>query len=199
MANSELWNIYNYPELRNQVKEFVELVISWSYPNEKCTKDQYKHIFSQVMKWIRFTNNTEQIAQLSRNINKSYNEFNGRTEKTPSFIKEKEHEKEDSEREVVERAWNRFKEYTALSASKNGRLKQLDNPKVWQWLRNNELSNFSCSTDIYTLPPKIKKLIVKACNYKLDGVSVTVDNENGRKIINLDYLEEVCANCYKLF
>ena len=196
----QFWNIYDYPEIKKELDKFVNMIISW-FTEGKIDRTTYKKVYGEAMKWIRSEYNVNEIAQLSKSMNQSYREFMGITERKPSFIKEETQEnyKDDKEREVVERAWERFKEYTALSASKNGRLKQTDNSKVWQWLRNNGLENFSCSTDIYSLPQKIKKLIVKACNYRLDGVSVTVDEENGRKIINLDYLDEVCAGCYKLF
>lgn len=196
----QFWNIYDYPEIKKELDKFVNMIISW-FTEDKIDRTTYKKVYGEAMKWVRSEYNANEIVQLSKSMNQSYREFMGIAERKPSFIKEdtQENHKDDKEREVVERAWERFKEYTALSASKNGRLKQTDNSKVWQWLRNNGLENFSCSTDIYSLPQKIKKLIVKACNYKLDGVSVTVDEENGRKIINLDYLDEVCAGCYKLF
>ena len=201
MTNN-LWNLYDYPEIRSGVADFVTTVIHWTYPNG-VDKEKYKEIFSNVLKWVRFSNNTQKLYELSKSMNKSYNEFMGKTEKEKPFIKEEQPKEEEPEktyeREVVERAWERFKEYTSISAAKNGKLKQTENPKVWQWLKNNELSNFNCSTDIYSLPMKIKKLIVKAANYNLDGVSVTSDEEAGKKIIELDYLDEVCANCYKLF
>lgn len=199
----KFWNIYDHPEIKGELDKFVNMIVSW-FTNERMDKNDYKKVYGEAMKWIRSEYNVNQIVELNRSMNKSYKEFNGITETKPSFIKEDTKETKDTtqdikEREVIERAWERFKEYTAESAKKNGRLKQGDNSKVWQWLRNNGLENFSCSTDIYSLPDKVKKLIVKACNYKLDGVSVTIDEEAGKKIINLDYLDEVCAGCYKLF
>ena len=51
MTNN-LWNLYDYPEIRSGVADFVTTVIHWTYPNG-VDKEKYKEIFSNVLKWVR--------------------------------------------------------------------------------------------------------------------------------------------------
>lgn len=195
------FDINTKPIAKKLVNEIVHTMKEAYFPGD-TSKETWVKVWKSTYSLLCSQQFLDKINIASIEIKKAYNEWIEQN-KEESSTKQTENYNEPNEEETVMRnTWNRFKEYTIISAKNNGKINSSENLNAYQWLRNNELLGFTVSTDLKTLPKKFKKLILYAIRHKFDGISM-IDTDltpiTGQQSISLDYLKDAFTKQERLF